>query len=273
MQHWKIILKKVLLITASVVGIGAFIVLVTSAVQKQQTLVCSGVDVRIDYESGLSFLSEKEVVDNIQRVCSDSVKHLKKAAINLKTLEAEVALMPFVDSAELFFNQAQQLQVRIKQKRPILRIINSDGVGYYLTDKNQTMPLCSTFTARVPLALGKVYLNESVYRDSIIQQGLFGLATAIQKDSFLNAFIDQIVIDENGEAELIPLSGNHSVLFGFAHKNAQKKLQRLKTFYKDVMPRKGWSTYAKLNVKFENQVVCIKREATIAADTVSAAIN
>jgi cell division protein FtsQ len=269
MQRWKIMLKKVLLITAALAGVSAFVVLITSAMQKQNKLQCTGANVRIDYESGLSFVNEKEVVERIQFVCNDSLQNLKVSLLNLNKIENDLEHMAFIDSAEVYFNQKNVLQVHVNQKRPILRIINSDGVSYYLTDKNQTMPLCSTFTARVPIALGKVLTNESDQRDSMVQAGLFQLVSTIGKDSFLSAFIDQIVIDEKGEAELIPLASEHTVLFGFAHENTSEKLQRLKTFYKEAMPRKGWNIYEKLNVKFSNQVVCVKREVKLAADTVS----
>lgn len=273
MQRWKIILKKVFLFTAASAGVCAVVVLLISAIQKQNQLQCKGANVRIDFESGLSFINEKEVIDQIQFTCGDSLQHLNISMLNLNKIESELEQMAFIDSAEVFFNQKNIIQVHLKQKRPILRIINSDGVSYYLTDKNQTMPLCSTFTARVPVALGKVLTNESDKRDSMVQNGLFQLASAIEKDSLLSAFIDQIVIDENGESELVPLAGEHTVLFGLAHENTCEKLKRLKTFYKEAIPRKGWNNYGKINVKFSNQVVCVKREVKLETDTVTSLNN
>lgn len=260
MQRWKIILKKMALITLSVVGTISFFVLITSATEKQKTLPCNGVLVHIDYQSGLSFMNEKEVIDKIQFVCKDSIQKLKAYNLNIQSIEAALKKMPYVDSTEVFLNQKQVLNVVIKQKRPIIRIINNNGVSYYLSDKNQVMPLCSNFTARVPIALGEVISNGFEKRDSMVQLGLFKLTTELNKDTFLSALIDQFVVDSKGEVTLVPLSGEHTVLFGFAQQNTHEKLKRLKIFYKDVLPRVGWSVYEKLNVKFDNQMVCVKKQ-------------
>lgn len=275
MQRWKIILKKVMLVTFSVAGVIAFFVLLTSAAEKQKTLPCNGALVHIDYESGLSFMNEKEVIDKIQFVCKDSVQKLKAFNLNIQNIETALKQMPYVDSAEVFLNQKQVLNVVIKQKRPIIRIINNNGVSYYLSDKNQVMPLCSNFTARVPIALGEVMGNGFEKRDSMVQQGLFKLTTTLNKDTFLSALIDQFVVDSNGEVTLIPLSGEHTVLFGFAQQNTQEKLKRLNIFYKEILPRVGWNVYEKLNVKFDNQMVCVKRELkpVIATDSVVAVVG
>lgn len=274
MQRLKKILKKIMLVLASIAGLLAFIALISSAVKKQQTLLCTDLGIHIDYQtSKLKFLSEADVADRVRFVCKDSVTHLKVSSLNLKLIEQDIEQLPFVDSAEVFLNQKQELHVNVFQKRPILRIINNDNVSYYLTNKNQKMPLSTNFTARVPIAMGNVLSNKSAKRDSIFQNALFELITALRQDTFFNAFIDQIIVDENGEIELVPLSGTHTVLFGFAHEQISKKLQRLKTFYKEAMPRKGWNTYEKLNVKFDNQIVCVKSERQAIKDTTSLTTN
>jgi cell division protein FtsQ len=273
MQRWINILKKILLITVSTMGVVVFTLLITSAIRKQNTLLCRGIKVQIQMQNGGYFVNEKDVADRVHFLCGDSIQKLKLASLNLHLIEEDLQRMDFIDSVEVFFNQNQFLEIHVKQKRPILRIINNNGVSYYLTDKNQTMPLSHNFTARLPVVVGKVQTNESANRDSLVQWGLFKLMTTMEQDSFLSAFIDHIVIDANGEIELIPLTSEHSVFFGYAHENTEKKLQRLKTFYKEVMPRKGWSTYKTVNMKFENQIVCVKRELLHNKDSVANSVN
>jgi cell division protein FtsQ len=267
MKRWQIILRKVLMVMVSITGIAAFVVLLTSAINKQAEIVCTGINVNVDYESGLSFITKKEVADKVVYVSGDSLHNKKIASLNLKSIESILERQPYIDSAEAFFNQQLQLMVKVKQKRPILRIINNDGVSYYLSDKAETMPLSNSFTPRVPVVIGFVQKYTDAKQDSITRFGLWKLITAIEKDTFLHALTDQVNVLENGEIEIIPAMGNFTILFGKPQVKTNDKLKNIKTFYKEALPRVGWEKYKSINVKFENQVVCLKRETTDSTTT------
>ncbi len=262
MKRWQIILRKIMLVALSATGVGVFIMLLTSAVKKQEEIFCNGMQIHVDYNSGLSFISKDEVAEKIMFVAGDSV-HLKKlSSLPLRKIETLLEKQPYIDSAEVFFNQQRQLIINVKQKRPILRIINSDGVGYYLSDKAETMPLSNSFTPRVPVALGYVQNYADSKRDSCLKAGLWKLIIEMEKDTFMQALTDHVNVLENGEIELIPVLGNFNILFGKPHVKTSEKIGRIKTFYHEALPRTGWEKYKTLNVKFENQVVAVKRDST-----------
>jgi len=260
MKRWQIILRKVLLVMVSITGIAVFVVLLTSAIKKQEEIYCVGININIDYESGLSFITKKEIADKVMYISGDSLQRKKIATLNLQAIETLLEKQPYIDSVEVYFNQQLQLMVKVKQKRPILRIINNDGVSYYLSDKAETMPLSDSFTPRVPVVVGFVQKYTDAKRDSATRLGLWKLITTIEKDTFLNALTDHVNVLENGEIELIPVMGNFTILFGKPQLKTSDKLKNIKTFYKEALPRVGWEKYKSINVKFENQVVCVKRE-------------
>jgi hypothetical protein len=66
--------------------------------------------------------------------------------------------------------------------------------------------------------------------------------------------IDQVEITPSGKFEMIPKLGDQIVVFGDAS-NHQAKLEKLKLFYKKVMPVAGWNKYSVINLSFDNQVV------------------
>ena len=49
--------------------------------------------------------------------------------------------------------------------------------------------------------------------------------------------------------------GNQEILFGKIE-DFVGKFQKLQTFYKKIIPAKGWNMYKKINLKFENQIIC-----------------
>jgi cell division protein FtsQ len=76
----------------------------------------------------------------------------------------------------------------------------------------------------------------------------------IQNDPFLMAMIDQVDITASNKFELIPKLGDQVILFGDAT-NIDKKFNKLKLFYKNVISVKGWKKYSKINLQFDNQIV------------------
>ena len=90
-----------------------------------------------------------------------------------------------------------------------------------------------------------------------VVNNLYKLSTFITKDKFLKAQIEQIYVEPNGEFELIPRVGSHTILMGTAD-NLEDKFERLFVFYRIGLNKTGWSRYNIINIKFKNQVVCSK---------------
>ncbi len=260
MQKFWRILKKVMIILSVLSCTALFVIVLTSAVQKQKQLTCKNLTVKIDYESGLAFLSEKEIKDRINFLSGEEIIGKTIAHIDFKTLEHEVNKNPFVANAQIYVNQQQNVIVEVVQKRPILRILNNDGVGYYLSEKNERIPLCDKFTAHVAVAVGKVQSHTDAKRDSAVQNALFNLVTYIRKDDFLNALVDQIDVKDNGDMDLIPKVTGHIVHFGNGAEDMEGKFNRMKIFYQQGLRKVGWAKYKSIDLRFVNQVVCEKRD-------------
>ena len=80
------------------------------------------------------------------------------------------------------------------------------------------------------------------------------LAQYLNDNKFWRQNITQIYVKTNGDIELIPRVGTHTILLGTAE-NCEKKLNNVRKFYDKVLSRKGWNFYKVINVKFDNQVV------------------
>ena len=266
-KFWRI-LKKVLTIVAVLSCATLFVVVLTSAIQKQQELTCKGLQVKIDYDSGLAWLSENEVKEHINYLSGQNIVGKRLSQVDFKTLEREVEKNPFVEEAEMFVDQQQTITIDIIQKRPILRILNNDGVGYYLSEKNERIPLCDKFTSHAAVALGNVQTHKDAKRDSTVQTALFNLSKYIRKDEFLNALVDQVYVNENGEMDLIPKVSGHIIHFGKAEENMVEKFDRLKIFYNEGLKKVGWNKYKAIDLRYMNQVVCLKNDSVQAQEPV-----
>ena len=87
---------------------------------------------------------------------------------------------------------------------------------------------------------------------------LLPLGKIMQNDPFWNQMIEQINVTDRGNVELIPRMGDHIVNLG-KPENYQDKLYRLKVFYENGLSKIGWNKYSKIDLEFNNQIVCTRK--------------
>jgi len=139
-----------------------------------------------------------------------------------------------------------------------LRIIDDNGLDYYLDSEGMKLPLSKHFTARVLVATGNIppHSPDFLQRKKHLLKDLFQLAKLILADEFLKSLLEQIYVNQ-GEFVLIPKVGDQKILLG-KFENVEDKLERLNIFYQKGIPYEGWQKYKTINLKFKNQVVCGK---------------
>jgi len=189
-----------------------------------------------------------------------------KNEIDLSHIEEKLLNHSAINSAEVYFNNNGNLQVNIKKRTPIARFVSPVyEKNFYIDDNGFLMPLCSTYVSRVPIFSGKInlperlnlYILDSLHKSPDFQK-IYKMSKLINNDSFLKSQIVQIHINNNGYFELIPRIGNQRILFG-SIENMEKKFKKINLFYKNGPQPKDLNKYDTLNVLYENQIICSKR--------------
>ncbi|MEG2366281.1 MAG: hypothetical protein RSB29_05980 [Alistipes sp.] len=92
---------------------------------------------------------------------------------------------------------------------------------------------------------------------------LITFVKSIEKSPFWQAEVVQIVastsVSGELEVELIPRSGNHRILFGRIE-NVERKFEKLLRFYRCGLDNLGWDSYRTIDVRYADQVVCVKNK-------------
>jgi cell division protein FtsQ len=169
----------------------------------------------------------------------------------------KIKLNPFVKEAQVYADMKGEIFTLIVQKQPLIRIINNNGVSYYLDENGKKMPVSNNFTTRVPVATGFVETVNNPERDSAVQKQLFDLISFIRNDEFLLALCEQIDVSEKGEFEIIPKMSRHRFLIGDAL-HLEQKFRRMKIFYNEVMTSDTVQNFNTVNLKYHNQIICTK---------------
>lgn len=177
----------------------------------------------------------------------EPVTSVPKETLDLNTLELSLNSNAMIEKAEVFLDVNGNFSAIIKQKKPIARVLKSDS--YYVDSKGGFMPLSSNFTARVPMVTGTVSKKNL--------NTVFAIASRIDADDFLKKNVVEIHQNENESIDLKLRQCKFTVQIGTLE-YLDKKINNLKAFYKKATQDKSLDKYSKVNLQFENQVVCTK---------------
>jgi cell division protein FtsQ len=258
-KNWTHIAKRIglLLIVPILIGIYIFVN------QLNKNNVCKDVRILIENKDEVKFVTEADLKQSILVANNIVINQTKIKDINIKQLEAVTINNPWVKAANIYIDQHDVVNINVVQKSPICRWLNGDLIQSYLDGNCNAIPVNTGYSANVPIVTStKIGSNLA---DQKLKFQIVALCKYIQKDTFWNAAITQINIDENNQFELITNLGNHIILFGDTTAIANK-LDRLFVFYKDAMPRQGWNTYHTINVKYDGQIVAIKADSLYEAN-------
>ena len=231
--------------------------LLIAAMQQKKRLPCSDIKVEIDGNEGHVFVDEKEITDKLE--VNGAALGTAISTIDLRTLEAVLRKQPWIQNAELYFDNNQVLQVKVKEREPIARIFTLEGESFYIDSGGIRLPLSHDYSAHVPMFTSFPSNKKNLSApDSALLNDVKNIARFIQQDSFWNAQVSQVVITPQSNFTIIPVVGNQTILFGNADSIASK-FDRLTAFYKQVWAKTGFEKYETISVMFDGQVVATKR--------------
>lgn len=203
----------------------------------------------IDYCGETALITESTIARYIQEtmpwVYTEQIKNIKTDEI-----QEQLSQIPYIAQNEVSISMGGKLTIKAVQRNPVVRIINRDA-PYYLDSTGYKMPLSSEGTSNIIIGNGEIQTKEDLKK-------IVTLATFIYNNSDYRLLFDQIHINKKDELTLVPKMGHHIVVVGEPCE-LEKKLENLMTFYKKGMPEAGWSKYSKINLKYDDQVICTKK--------------
>ena len=215
----------------------------------------SGIDIEIMNNQDFYLIDQFEIqalLDKEQSV----VLGTNFDQVDIKLLERQVEENPFVAEIDIFMSVTGVLGAKVSQAQPIGRLMSSRGPDQYIDVTGKLLPMNTDYTARVPLISFAEYPQwESNLGENDLGKQLMEFLIFINKDELWRAQIAQLAVSEENELTLWPQMTKQLILFGPADE-IEEKFKKLKLFYKEVLPKKGWNTYSSINLKYKNQIVC-----------------
>lgn len=256
-------MKKYIIIILDVI-LGAYLIFAIVSFNNPERLVkkCTKVNINITDESTYGFLDAKEIksillkkgIYPIERDMDD---------ISPRHIEAVLKNSPFVNTAECCKTEDGHVLISVTQRSPLVRIKSSRGEDYYIDENGGIMPN-SKYTSDLIIVTGDVTKTFARRYISI-------LANVIMKSDLWRNQVEQINVLHNLGIEIVPRVGDHIVFLGYlptANTQSQRvedvtayvqnKLDRLEKFYKYGLSEAGWNKYERIDIQYDNQIICKK---------------
>lgn len=175
-------------------------------------------------------------------------KTITKEGLDLKKLEKSVNNNDFVQKSEVFVSVDGVLKAVVKQKTPVGRVVSETG-SFYVDYEGNRMPLSENYSARVPLVSGKINAVENEKLSEVLKM--------IYEDDFLKKNIIGVQVVPNGNLIMQNRNYDYTIDFGKII-NIDRKFKNYKAFFQKAVSDSTLNNYKKINLKFTQQVVCIK---------------
>ncbi len=218
--------------------------------------ICQDIVIRIDNQHENFFIDEADVMDLMTGKGQFVIKGTSYEELNLKEIEGRIKKEKFIKKAEIYKDLKGNLLVNTELRRPYARIIRNNGPHAFIAEDGSILPYSAKYATRTVLLSG-------TYMDELVKQALteteeakkiFKLLNFIYGDEFWKAQVAQLDIDKGGDIIIHPQVTKQLVEFGKAE-NIEDKFERLRIFYKQILPRKGWNLYKRVNLKYKDQII------------------
>lgn len=198
-------------------------------------------------DNNMPFL-KPEMVNKLLIEKNQDAKTIHKDDLDLNKLEKSVSKQQFVEKADVFVTVDGVLKAVVKQKSPVGRVVAEDS-SFYIDSEGNRMPVSENFAARVPLISGGIFNVEKEKFAEVLQK--------ISDDDFLKKNIISVQILPNGS--LVMENRNYDFKIDFGRTiNIDKKFKNYKAFFQKAVNDSLLKNYKRINLKFTQQVVCIK---------------
>ncbi len=252
MQKWLMISLWIFL------SVGVMTLLV-AAMQRKKQKVVKDVLIEITGAHNYVFVDEADVKQIASTANGASLNGEMVGNLHLRKMEEALEKDEWIKDAELFIDNKNVLHIKIFEREPVARVFNTSGDNFYVDSSGMLLSINNNTAVRMPVFTSfSGGIQKMNAFDSTVLMQLKNIGQFIVNDSFWNAQIAQVDITPNGHFEMVPLYGNHLIVFGDGN-HLENKFKRLMGFYEQVLAKVGMEKYERIDVQYEKQIVATKR--------------
>lgn len=221
--------------------------------------MCTGFDggaVEVVDAAKTGFVTSKAITAQTLRMMDcDTIVDLRYDKVDLADVQRQLNALDNIERAEVVRLANDRLRVRVWPMHPVARIWPEGGRSYYLNREGKRIVASARYRLDVPQISG-------VFDSARSELCLMPLIDALAADPDMDRYITHIDATDTTSILLVPSVRGHIIDFGSAS-DAQGKIERLRSFYRQVLPVKGWEYYDTISLKYDGQIVATRRHTKL----------
>ncbi|HLP34501.1 MAG TPA: FtsQ-type POTRA domain-containing protein [Amoebophilaceae bacterium] len=220
-------------------------------------LSCKCVVIQIESRDDQNFLTSTQLLELIEKSHQAPLVGTALKTIHAYNIKKQLESLPLVKHASVVKTWQGTLTIGVTTKCVLARLLTKQGERFYIDEQGQLVD-GQALPLHLLLVVDGIDLYQLQARGGNLNrcyQGLLEVLDYLLLDPFLSRQITSLQVLEDQKLVFGAQIGNHRIEFGSAD-NRVEKFQKLKLFYKYVIPYKGWDAYHTVNLMFKNQLVC-----------------
>ena len=244
----RLIQNSILLVLAAALVTG-----ILWARDKSRGEECTSIEVQVVNADSTSFVTPQGVLNDLK---DQGIKLVGKRMgdIDASDIEEALRLSPYLESADIVKCQDGKVLIRVSQLVPVFRVFDGES-SYYVNRAGKHMAATNFYHSDVPVVQGHFTRKYPPTR-------LLPLIDYVEKDSLLHSLVTMFIVRDSNDIILVPDISGHVVNIGNVT-GLENKFAKLKLFYSEVMPKRGWNTFDTISVKWNHQVVATRRAKAV----------
>ena len=242
------IIQALLTLVLAVVTVTA----VLSATKMQKSRTLAGVDIRIENKQ-YGFVTEQEIEQSLLRDGEIKPGKTKLSKLNIRQMEKVVGANPWVEDAQVYVDNKQNLHALVVQCAPVARIFERNGNSYYIDRQMEILPLSNKYNYYTTVVTNVPELKNDSASKALKAQ-IMAWVQYIRRDTFWNQQVSQLIVRDDMQFEIVPVLGEHQIILGDTT-DMQLKFDNLFAFYNKVLNEVGWDKYNVLDLSYKGQLV------------------
>lgn len=220
----------------------------TTRLAKDDTF--KGIHINVADSTLRSFVTAQDIDDELEGI-SRKICSIRRDSLDTMLLERTIMSKDNIESANCMVLSDGSLRIDVVPLIPVARVFDTAGANYYVNRNGKRMKASVRYRMDVPVVTG----NFTSGTNPVFVLPLLDYL-ALHPDAA--AMTGAINVASNGDIIIVPTIKGHVINFGDTNDIANK-MARLKTFYRKVMPVKGWEYYDTISVKWRGQIVAKRR--------------
>ena len=214
---------------------------------------CVAVEYIMEGDEESKFIDESDM-ENMLKDAHVYPKGMLMKDVNTRKIEDVIRNNEFISKVECYKSANGKMCIKVEQRVPVMLVLPDGCNGYFVDAHGKIIPYRNNVSNLV-VASGSV-------SDQFASTELSEFGKFLQTDEFWNNQIEQIYVTKNAKGkevvELIPRVGDQVIHLG-SLENYERKLRKMRTFYDKAIDKVGWKKYAKVDLEYDEQIICAKR--------------